>query len=89
MDKANENHSVQQSKRVSGEHHTYSSPQDGSHFQQNSFLSGDEMRLLLRLYIDDFEVCNPLGTSRRKHKLCGTYTAGVLRLFSLFFDLHI
>lgn len=23
--------------------------------------------------MDDFEVCNPLGTSRRKHKLCGIY----------------
>ena len=25
------------------------------------------------MYIDDFEVCNPLGTSRKKHKLCAIY----------------
>lgn len=25
------------------------------------------------LYVDDFEICNPLGTSRRKHKICGIY----------------
>lgn len=23
--------------------------------------------------MDDFETCNPLGTSRKKHKLCGVY----------------
>lgn len=25
------------------------------------------------LYIDDFEICNPFGTSRKKHKLCSVY----------------
>lgn len=25
------------------------------------------------MYIDDFELCNPLGTSRKKHKLCAVY----------------
>lgn len=28
---------------------------------------------MLTLYIDNFELCNPLSTSRRKHKLCGIY----------------
>ncbi len=51
----------------------YSSYQDGSIFRENAFLSGDDLRLLLRLYVDDFEVCNPLGTSRRTHKLCAVY----------------
>ena len=27
----------------------------------------------LSAYIDDFEICNPLGTSRKKHKLCSVY----------------
>jgi len=31
------------------------------------------LRISLCLYIDDFEVCNPLGTSRKKHKLCAVY----------------
>ena len=73
VDKVVENHKAQQSNRVTGEQHTYKSSQDGSYFQENSFLSGDELRILVRLYIDDFEVCNPLGTSRKKHKLCGIY----------------
>lgn len=25
------------------------------------------------LYIDDFEICNPLGTSRKKHKVTAVY----------------
>lgn len=44
---------------------------DGSHFKENSFLSGEEFRLSLLLYCDDFEICNPLGTSRKKHKVTG------------------
>lgn len=40
-----------------------------SFHRENSFLSGDELTLPLNLYIDDFEVCNPLGTSRKKHKV--------------------
>lgn len=68
-----ENHKAQQSNRVTGEQHTYKSSQDGSFFQENSFLSGNELRILVSLNIDDFEICNPLGTSRKKHKLCGIY----------------
>lgn len=29
----------------------------------------------LVLYCDDFEICNPLGTSRKKHKVTGVYWA--------------
>lgn len=47
--------------------------QDGTHFKNNEFLSGEELKLSLFLYIDDFEICIPLGTSRKKHKLCGVY----------------
>jgi len=51
----------------------YSSFRDGSHFKNNTFLSGEELRLSLLLYCDDFEICNPLGTSRKKHKVTGVY----------------
>jgi len=47
--------------------------EDGQHFKNNAFLSGDELRISLCLYIDDFEICNPLGTSRKTHKLCAVY----------------
>lgn len=29
--------------------------------------------MLLNLYVDDFEICNPLGTSCKKHKICAVY----------------
>lgn len=31
------------------------------------------MRIAIHLYVDDFEICNNLGTSRKKHNLCGVY----------------
>lgn len=36
-------------------------------------MTEEEFRITLCLYIDDFEVANPLGTSKRKHKLCAIY----------------
>ncbi|XP_024118247.1 uncharacterized protein LOC112139642, partial [Oryzias melastigma] len=51
----------------------YRSFRDGLHFLNNTFLVGEELKISLCLYIDDFELCNPLGTSRKKHKLCSVY----------------
>lgn len=51
----------------------YKSFQDGNFFKQILFLSTGELKIGLTLYIDEFEVCNPLGTSRKKHKLCAIY----------------
>lgn len=46
---------------------------DGTFFKQSDFYAGEETRLSLILYVDDFEVCNPLGTSRKKHKITAVY----------------
>lgn len=51
----------------------YKSTRDGIFFKENSFFAGEELKLSISLYVDDFEVCNPLGTSRKTHKLCGVY----------------
>lgn len=51
----------------------YKSLHDGLFLRENNFLCEDELRLPLILYIDDFEVCNPLGTSRKKHKVTAVY----------------
>lgn len=52
----------------------YCSIRDGVYFQKNPFLSScEELKISVTLYIDDFELCNPLGTSRKKHKLCSIY----------------
>lgn len=50
----------------------YRSFQDGEYFKQNKLLS-EELSIALGLYVDDFEICNPLGTSKKKHKVCGIY----------------
>ncbi|XP_070410106.1 uncharacterized protein [Nothobranchius furzeri] len=73
VEKVVENHQIHKTSEETGVKVTYKSFYDGSHFKENYFLSCGELRILLTLYIDDFEVCNPLGTSRRKHKLCGIY----------------
>lgn len=51
----------------------YKSYKDGMHYKENSFFLEHECRIALNLYIDDFEVANPLGTSRKKHKICAIY----------------
>ncbi|XP_076741620.1 uncharacterized protein LOC143419301 [Maylandia zebra] len=50
----------------------YSCPFDGEFFRNNKLLSQD-CAISINLYIDDFEICNPIGTSRRKHKICALY----------------
>lgn len=51
----------------------YRSYKDGLHCKENTLFSGEELSLSITLYADDFEVCNPLGTSRKTHKLCAVY----------------
>lgn len=50
----------------------YKSFYDGTNYKENLKLS-KECAISLILYIDDFEICNPLGTSRKKHKICAVY----------------
>ena len=51
----------------------YRSYGDGLCFKENALLTKDEFTIALGLYIDDFEVANPLGTSKLKHKMCAVY----------------
>lgn len=52
----------------------YMSHEDGTYFKENQFLSeAGELKLSLILYMDDLEIANPLGTSRKIHKLCAVY----------------
>lgn len=45
---------------------------DGTHFQ-NPFLRDHADALLFCLYHDDFEIVNPIGSHRKKHKLSVFY----------------
>ncbi|XP_059195156.1 uncharacterized protein LOC131976241 [Centropristis striata] len=51
----------------------YVSYRDGSHFCENELLSIEDLSLAIQLYIDDLEIANPLGTSRKVYKLCSVY----------------
>jgi len=53
--------------------HEYSSYRDGSYFNDNVLLKGEEFKIAVGLSTDDFEVSNPLGTSRKKHKMSAVY----------------
>ncbi|XP_026116308.1 uncharacterized protein LOC113094884 [Carassius auratus] len=46
---------------------------DGLFYKENPLFSRQELSFAIVLYIDDFEVCNPLGTSRKKNKVCAVY----------------
>lgn len=46
---------------------------DGKCYKLNDFYAGEETKLSIILDVDDFEVCNPLGTSRKKYKITAIY----------------
>ncbi|KAL2079481.1 hypothetical protein ACEWY4_001208 [Coilia grayii] len=47
--------------------------QDGHFYKANALLSEEDPKMSLGLYIDEFEVCNPLGTSKKEHKIVAMY----------------
>ena len=51
----------------------YTCYKDGAFYKKNSFCQEHENPILIGLYSDDFEVCNPLGTSHKIHKICAFY----------------
>ena len=46
---------------------------DGSYFKENELLSTEDLTLEIQLYADGLELANPLGTSRKIHKVCAVY----------------
>ena len=72
VDKIVSNHEIQR-KTESGNEILYRSYKDGQHCKENGLFSEKDLSLSITLYADDFEVCNPLGTSRKTHKLCAVY----------------
>lgn len=45
----------------------------GKLFHSNSFFQQNKDALQIQLSIDDFEICNPLGSKKGVHKICGLY----------------
>ncbi len=50
-----------------------SSYRDGTNYSENPFLMAEKCRIVLTLYTDEFEIANPLGTSKKKHKMFSVY----------------
>ncbi|GAA6087772.1 uncharacterized protein LOC108179280 [Tachysurus ichikawai] len=50
-----------------------SSYRDGTKYSENPFLVAEKFRILLTLYSDEFEIANPLATSKKKHKMFTVY----------------
>ncbi|XP_064475589.1 uncharacterized protein LOC135389477 [Ornithodoros turicata] len=46
---------------------------DGSAFKGHKYFQGDTNKFCIQLYCDEFEVCDPLGAKRGKHKLAVIY----------------
>lgn len=46
---------------------------DGVYFEEHTLFSSHPNALRLHFYEDEFEVVNPLGSKRNKHKLCAFY----------------
>ena len=50
---------------------------DGNHFREHPLFSTDPSTLQLIIFYDELELCNPLGTHVKKHKLAIVlYTLG-------------
>ena len=46
---------------------------DGKLFAENELFKEDPSALQIQLYYDELEVCNPLGSKAKKHKLGNGY----------------
>ncbi|XP_064458858.1 uncharacterized protein LOC135369124 [Ornithodoros turicata] len=51
----------------------FSSIFDGAAFSEHRYFRGDNSKICIQLYSDEFEVCDPLGSKRGKHKLMAVY----------------
>ena len=46
---------------------------DGTVYQENIYCRNHPGCLMLHLYIDEVELCNPLGSAKKKHKITAVY----------------
>ncbi|XP_071847914.1 uncharacterized protein [Apostichopus japonicus] len=67
------NRNINHTYHFRGEDGLYSDIQNGHVFQQNDFFKKFPTALQIILFQDSFEVVNPLGSSRTKHKVLAVY----------------
>ena len=59
---------------------------DGEQFKSSPLFKDDPCALQIQLYYDELEVCNPLGSKAKKHKLgkINMFLSTIIRQFSLY-----
>ena len=65
--------SMQRERNCERDVHVLTDYRDGFYFRDHKVFADNPDALRLHLYEDEFEVCNPLGSKRNKHKLCAFY----------------
>lgn len=63
---------INRENKISQEHCIYSDLFDGEVFKKNDFFQNNK-NLQIILFQDAFEICNPLGSSKLKHKILAIY----------------
>lgn len=61
---------------------------DGTDFQQHPLFSSSHHSIQINLYFDDAEVCNPLGSKAKVHKI-GKYACFSCELTAIEMTAHI
>lgn len=51
----------------------YTSTRSGQYYKENQFLGVQSGCISVSMYTDEFEICNPLGTSKKIHKTTAVY----------------
>lgn len=64
---------MQRERNCERDEHVLTDYRDGFYFRNHKVFADNRDALMLHLYEDEFEVCNPLGSKRNKHKLCTFY----------------
>ena len=57
---------------------------DGSTFRSHSLFSADPSAIQIVLYYDDLELCNPLGSRRKIHKI-GKFNSFIINIYDNYF----
>uniref|UniRef100_H2Y2P4 C2H2-type domain-containing protein n=1 Tax=Ciona intestinalis TaxID=7719 RepID=H2Y2P4_CIOIN len=66
-------HEINKMEEASSSKEVLSNYTDGDHFKQHTYFKGEKRFLRLHFYCDELELCNPLGSSKKKNKLMCIY----------------
>lgn len=62
---------------------------DGKRYREHPLFSNDPVALQLILYYDELELCNPLGSRRKKHKIGKYAHIDELKYITYYMPYHV